>query len=99
MKILTLSASGIGLATAKGYLQAGCHRVVIADINEDGIKKAASDLQTEWSDAEILGAVVNVADATSVEALVKTTVDRFGRLDYGMIIILIQNNLTFQVDG
>lgn len=69
--IVTGGSSGIGLATARTFAQAGA-RVVIADIT-DGSDAAA----------EIDGIYLpcDVTDADAVDRMVGTTVERLGRLD------------------
>lgn len=72
------AAGGIGFATAKAFAEAGA-RVVIADINKEGIEKAAKLLRN--SGYEAIGIVCNVADEEDVKHLVEKTVDTFEGLD------------------
>jgi len=53
--------------------------VVIADVDLPGGERAAGDLRAAGREALALG--VDVADRASVEAMVETVVERFGRID------------------
>ncbi|MEU6841459.1 SDR family NAD(P)-dependent oxidoreductase [Streptomyces sp. NPDC046716] len=76
--LVTGSASGIGLATARRLGRGGA-KVVIADYNEQGAKEAAETLAAEGIEAAAVA--LDVTQAASVEAAVKFTVDTFGGLD------------------
>ncbi len=78
--LVTGAASGIGEATARRFAQEGA-RLVLADRNEDGLRTLAGSLGSE--------ALVHVGDlsqAETCEALIASTVERFGRVD-----ILVNN--------
>jgi NAD(P)-dependent dehydrogenase (short-subunit alcohol dehydrogenase family) len=53
--------------------------VVLSDINEDTLRAATDDLTTAGH--QVLGVRCDVSDEDSVAAMVKATVDTFGRLD------------------
>jgi 3-hydroxybutyrate dehydrogenase len=80
--LITGAASGIGHAIAKRYLEAG-GRVVIADLNADVAKEAASELAGEKT---AIGVRMDVAKEDQVNAGVDQTVKTFGRID-----ILVSN--------
>ncbi|RVU14397.1 SDR family NAD(P)-dependent oxidoreductase [Methylobacterium oryzihabitans] len=73
--LVTGGARGIGLATARAFAREGA-RVVIADVNEEGARKAAAELG-----GGALGVGVNVADPASVAAMIETIVEACGRID------------------
>jgi meso-butanediol dehydrogenase/(S,S)-butanediol dehydrogenase/diacetyl reductase len=79
--IVTGAASGIGLATARRFLDEGA-RVVMLDIDEAGLKEVAGKLPQD----RVLVQVGDTADKETASAAVKAAVERFGRLD-----ILINN--------
>ncbi|MEW2619419.1 SDR family NAD(P)-dependent oxidoreductase [Streptomyces sp. NPDC048106] len=76
--LVTGSASGIGLATARRLGAAGAG-VVIADYNEEGAAKAAAELKAEGIKAAAVR--LDVTSPESVEAAVSFAVDTFGGLD------------------
>ncbi|MBS1097819.1 SDR family oxidoreductase [Gluconobacter sphaericus] len=76
--LVTGAASGMGLATAKAFAQSGAS-VVLADVNADGVKRAADDLIAAGHKA--LGIVCDVTDEDQVASMVAQTVAAFGRLD------------------
>ncbi|WP_346235120.1 SDR family NAD(P)-dependent oxidoreductase [Lysinibacillus telephonicus] len=76
--IVTGGASGIGLATAKAFLDKGS-KVVIGDYNQEAGEKVEKELKEKYSD--VLFVAVNVADEKSVENLVSQAVNQFGQLD------------------
>ena len=57
--IVTGGASGIGLATAKAFLDKGS-KVVIGDYNQEAGEKVEKELKEKYSD--VLFVAVNVAD-------------------------------------
>jgi len=76
--LVTGAASGMGLATAKAFAEAGA-AVALADVNGDGARAAADALVAAGHKA--LGIRCDVADLDEVEAMVKQTVSTLGRLD------------------
>jgi 3-oxoacyl-[acyl-carrier protein] reductase len=85
--IITGGASGIGLETVRLFLQEGAS-VAMADYNDTAGNSALEQLKGELTEASdrLVFVKVNVADASSVESMVNTVVERFGTLD-----ILINN--------
>jgi len=73
--VITGGASGIGRAMADRFASAGM-KVVLADIEENALRQAESELRTQGATA--LGVVTDVAQAESVEALAQKTIDAFG---------------------
>jgi NAD(P)-dependent dehydrogenase (short-subunit alcohol dehydrogenase family) len=76
--LVTGGSSGMGLATAHAFAKAGA-AVVLADINETTLGTATDDLR--GAGHQVLGVRCDVSDEDSVAAMVKATVDTFGRLD------------------
>ncbi|MFN8495222.1 MAG: SDR family oxidoreductase [Caldilineaceae bacterium] len=77
--LVTGAAGGIGRATALAFAKTGA-RVVVADINLVGAEETAALLVQSGGDA--IAVRTDVRQANEVEALVQTTIDHFGRLDY-----------------
>jgi NAD(P)-dependent dehydrogenase (short-subunit alcohol dehydrogenase family) len=76
--LVTGAGSGMGLATARAFAQAGA-AVVLADINPTTLKAATDTLTAAGH--QVLGVACDVADEASVAAAVQAAVDTFGRLD------------------
>jgi 2-deoxy-D-gluconate 3-dehydrogenase len=81
--IVTGGNGGIGLGMARGLAGAGA-RVVVAARNAEKSRRAVRELERLGTEAWSIP--VDVADESSVNALVQTTVERSGRLD-----ILVNN--------
>lgn len=75
---ITGASSGMGLATARAFAEAGA-AVALADINEDAVNDAAKQLAEEGH--RVLALVCDVTDEDQVAAAVDRTVEAFGRLD------------------
>lgn len=94
--LVTGAASGIGLATAKAFAQAGAS-VALADVNGEAVRAAAEELVRAGFKA--IGICCDVADVNQVEAMVKETVATFGRLDAAFNNAGIQNLLAETADA
>ena len=75
--LITGGALGLGRATAKLLAPAGA-RLVLADRDGEGAKSAAAEL--DIGDRAI-GLAVDALDWVQVQGMVRTTLERFGRLD------------------
>lgn len=66
------------------FAEAGVKGILLADINSEGIVKAAEETTTLASnpDYHCFSSTVDVTDPASVEAMVNLAVDRFGCIDY-----------------
>ncbi|MFH1451204.1 MAG: SDR family NAD(P)-dependent oxidoreductase [bacterium] len=71
--IITGASGGIGLATAKKFINEGA-TVVLADINQEAGEKAAADLNSFFVKTD-------VSKAEDVKNLIAKTVKKYGRLD------------------
>jgi NAD(P)-dependent dehydrogenase (short-subunit alcohol dehydrogenase family) len=76
--VVTGGASGIGRALAEAFASAGS-AVVVADLDAGGAEEVAASIRAAGGDALAVG--VDVSDASSVEALAATSVERYGRVD------------------
>ncbi len=76
--LITGASQGIGAATARLFAQAGA-TVVLASRSEEELAHHVEEIKANGGEA--MAVQTDVADAASVEALVKRTVDAYGRLD------------------
>src|ERR1051325_1567380 len=76
--LVTGAASGMGLATAKAFAEAGA-AVVLADFKEEAVNAAARTLAAAGHKA--LAVRCDVSDDAQVAAMVDRAVAEFGRLD------------------
>jgi NAD(P)-dependent dehydrogenase (short-subunit alcohol dehydrogenase family) len=76
--LVTGAGSGMGLATAKAFAEAGA-AVVLADFNEESVRAAAEGLVSEGYKA--IAVRCDVADEAQVKEMVDLTISAFGRLD------------------
>ena len=75
--LVTGGSSGMGLATAQAFAEAGA-AVILADVNEAALSAAVEALTTAGHDA--LGVVCDVSQEDQVDAMVDQAVATFGRL-------------------
>jgi NAD(P)-dependent dehydrogenase (short-subunit alcohol dehydrogenase family) len=94
--LVTGAASGLGLAAAKAFAEAGA-AVVLADWNEDEVQRAASNLAQHGH--KTLAVRCDVCDDAQVEAMVKQAVATFGKLDAAYNNAGVQNVLAETADS
>ena len=88
--IVTGGAQGIGKSIATRLAQAGAN-VVIADVMEEVAKSTAQEISQKGNEA--ISIRVDVSSLSSVEEMVKKTLDKFGRID------ILVNNAGITRDG
>ena len=76
--IITGGSGGIGRGCVRAFAQAGAN-VVVASVPADTIPPAVEEAESLGVNA--LGIAVNVAEPDEINAMVRQTLDRFGRID------------------
>jgi 3-oxoacyl-[acyl-carrier protein] reductase len=76
--IITGAGRGIGQATAVKFAREGA-RVVVCDLTPEWIDQTVA--LCKEAGAEAIGCVADVRDLKSLQAMVKTTLDQWGRVD------------------
>lgn len=76
--LVTGAASGMGKAAALRLASEGA-TVVVADINEEGVKQTASEIEATGAKAHAVA--FNAMEEASCEAVVNAAVDAYGQLD------------------
>ena len=93
--IVTGAAQGIGAATARRLASEGA-KVTLADLNQAGCESLSSEIGAGGGEA--LAVACDVSDASAVQRMVDSTVERFGQLD---ILVnnagIIRDNLLFKM--
>jgi sorbitol-6-phosphate 2-dehydrogenase len=82
--IVTGGACGIGRAVCEGLAEVGAN-VIVADINGQGAQQAVAELKDKF-EGNYITVATDVAKKADIDAMVKATLDAFGRID-----ILVNN--------
>lgn len=88
--IVTGAADGIGLSIAEAFAKEGA-TVVMADINEDKCHQEAHILLKQY--ITILPLFCDIGDTDSVNAMVTTCIEKFGKID------ILVNNAAVAISG
>jgi len=76
--LVTGAASGIGRAVALAYAREGA-KIVVSDVLTEGANETVEMIKKDDGEASFIAA--DVSDPAACEALVKGTIDRYGKLD------------------
>ena len=89
--IVTGAGYGIGRAVCCGLAEIGV-KVVVADIDEKGAQQTVTELKEKFGGDHIY-TKTDVAQKHSVDAMIQTTVETFGRVD------ILVNNAGIDIPG
>ena len=76
--IITGAGSGIGKASALLFAREGAN-VVVADLNEEAGSAVVKEINSKGGNAMLVK--TDVTNAASIQKMVKTTVDKYGKID------------------
>ncbi len=79
--VITGAAQGFGKLLAVALAERGA-KLVISDINEDGVQQVADDIAA--SGAEVFALKCDVSKNDDCKAMVDTAIEHFGRVDIGV---------------
>ncbi|KAJ5279338.1 hypothetical protein N7478_004710 [Penicillium angulare] len=82
--LITGAAADTGWAIASAFASEGCMKIVIADLIESALKEAHSEIETEFSNVQILSCVVDVSSPEEIQNLIDKVIENFGRVDYAV---------------
>ncbi|KAL3458729.1 short chain dehydrogenase/ reductase [Aspergillus heterothallicus] len=82
--LITGAASGIGRATAHTFVQEGCTRLILGDVNYAGLEAVAAELRTRNPAVRTVLYSVDVSAEDQVEAFVAAGVREFGAIHYAV---------------
>jgi NAD(P)-dependent dehydrogenase (short-subunit alcohol dehydrogenase family) len=79
---------GIGFAVATAFAKAGCTRIILIDLNTEGLKAASKKLWGQYPEAAFITSTVDISEPGAMEkALEVVTTETngvFNRLDYAV---------------
>ena len=78
--VVTGGASGIGLALAETMLSYGAKQVVLADFNDENLKREAVRLNSAYP-AKVLGVLANVTKEANVQGMIQKAAEFGGGID------------------
>ena len=78
--VVTGAAKGIGRATTELFASEGA-RLVVTDVDEEGLGGLRYRLAEEVSEAEVASVVGDVSSPEDAKKIIGTCVERFGRID------------------
>ncbi|KAI1608331.1 hypothetical protein EDD36DRAFT_423234 [Exophiala viscosa] len=80
--LITGAGSGIGAATAHAFVDEGVTRIILADINLDGVQAVAKELEQGNSSVRALALKIDTSSESDVQRMVDEGVKAFGAIHY-----------------
>ncbi|CEN59921.1 hypothetical protein ASPCAL02362 [Aspergillus calidoustus] len=82
--LVTGAASGIGHAIARTFVQEGCTRLILVDLNNDGLHTVAQELKELNPAVECCICVCDVSLEDDVQRMIERGVETFGGIHYAV---------------
>jgi NAD(P)-dependent dehydrogenase (short-subunit alcohol dehydrogenase family) len=82
--LITGAASGIGRATAHTFVQEGCTRLILGDLDYAGLETVAEELRARNAAVRTVVFAVDVSSEEQVESFVEAGVKEFGAIHYAV---------------
>lgn len=82
--LITGAASGIGRAVAHTFVVEGCTRLVLADLNGDGLQTVSNELKALDSNVQTRTVTCDISDEADVQRMVDEAVKAFGGIHYAV---------------
>ncbi|KAL3445391.1 short chain dehydrogenase/ reductase [Aspergillus insuetus] len=82
--LVTGAASGIGHAIARTFVQEGCTRLILVDLNNDGLHTVAQEIKELNPAVECCLCVCDVSLEDDVQRMIEQGVEAFGGIHYAV---------------
>lgn len=82
--LITGSASGIGRAVAHAFVNEGCTRLILADIDEKGLAVVEKELEELNPSVLTCSVVCDTSSETDVQRMVDEGLNQFGAIHYAV---------------
>jgi len=89
--VITGAASGIGLALTEELLGSGVAKIVMADINQEGLSEHETRLKKQYGDESVKGIVCDVTVEENLQDMIENAANFFCVPDGGKFDILFNN--------
>ncbi|KAL4889929.1 short chain dehydrogenase/ reductase [Aspergillus ambiguus] len=96
--LITGAASGIGRATALIFVKEGCTRLVLGDLDVNGLSTVSDELKRLNPAVKVVSVKVDVSSEEQVINLVQTAVKEFGEIHYAVNNAGITNDKRVRTD-
>ena len=80
----TGAASGIGQAIALAFIRESCRRIILIDLNSEGLQETKQLALEISSEVKVLICPCDISDEAAVNKVMETGMAKFGRLDYAV---------------
>ena len=84
MALITGAASGIGRAIAHTFVREGCTRLILGDINFEGLSAVTEELKGLDADVQTCNVKCDTSSEEEVQSMIDQGVSMFGELHYAV---------------